>query len=174
MNGKDIIWSLKNVSDSIVEEAEYGEFPIGAEKSIRKEKTRRMFQRPFLVAALIALTLLLVGCAVAYASGWFTELFAARSDAPLTDGQVQFIHENEHIIMETQSNNEWNVELKSTMTDGNTGYILFGITAPSDIDLEAYDENSKSDYTAPYITPGNYSMRAGHRAIVIASTGFSD
>jgi len=60
------------------------------------------------------------------------------------------------------------------MTDGNTGYILFGITAPSDIDLEAYDENSKADYTAPYITPGNYSMRAGHRAIVIASTGFSD
>ena len=73
MNGKDIIWSLKNVSDSIVEEAEYGEFPIGAEKSIRKEKTIRMFRRPFLVAALIALTVLLVGCAVAYVNGWFTE-----------------------------------------------------------------------------------------------------
>jgi len=60
------------------------------------------------------------------------------------------------------------------MTDGNTGYILFGITAPSDIDLEAYYEKSKTDHDAPYITPGNYSMRAGHRAIVIASTGFSD
>lgn len=60
------------------------------------------------------------------------------------------------------------------MTDGNTGYILFGITAPSDIDLEAHSENRKANYEAPYITPGNYSMRAGHRAIVIASTGFSD
>lgn len=174
MNGKNMIWGLTYVSSSIIEEAEYGEFPIGAEKSIRKEKTRRMFQRPFLVAALIALTLLLVGCAVAYVNGWFTELFAARSDTPLTDGQVSFIQENEHIIMETQSSNEWNVELKSTMTDGNTGYILFGITAPSDIDLESYSENRKADHEAPYITPGNYSMRAGHRAIVIASTGFSD
>lgn len=174
MNGKNMIWGLTYVSSSIIEEAEYGEVPIGAEKSIRKEKTRRMFQRPFLVAALIALTLLLVGCAVAYVNGWFTELFAARSDTPLTDGQVSFIQENEHIIMETQSSNEWNVELKSTMTDGNTGYILFGITAPSDIDLESYSENRKADHEAPYITPGNYSMRAGHRAIVIASTGFSD
>lgn len=174
MNGKNMIWGLTYVSSSIIEEAEYGEFPIGAEKSIRKEKTRRMFRRPFLVAALIALTVLLVGCAVAYVNGWFTELFAARSDTPLTDGQVSFIQENEHIIMETKSSNEWNVELKSTMTDGNTGYILFGITAPSDIDLESYSENRKADYEAPYITPGNYSMRAGHRAIVIASTGFSD
>ena len=146
MNGKNMIWGLTYVSSSIIEEAEYGEFPIGAEKSIRKEKTRRMFRRPFLVAALIALTLLLVGCAVAYVNGWFTELFAARSDTPLTDGQVSFIQENEHIIMETQSSNEWNVELKSTMTDGNTGYILFGIKAPSDIDLEAYSENRKADY----------------------------
>jgi len=174
MNGKDIIWSLRYVSDGVVEEAEYGVFPARAERKMQKEKTRSVFRRPLLVAALIALTLLLVGCAVAYANGWFAELFTARSGAPLTDGQVSFIQENEHVIMETQSNHEWNVELRSTMTDGNTGYILFGITAPSDVDLETYYENRKMDWDAPYITPGNYSMRAGHRAIVIASTGFSD
>ena len=174
MNGKNIIWGLTYVSSSIVEEAEYGAFRVKTDSTIEKERSRRIFRRPFLVAAIIALTLLLVGCAVAYANGWFTDLFAARSDTPLTNGQVSFIQENEHVIMETQSNNEWNVELKSTMTDGNTGYILFGITAPADIDLEAYSENRKADYEAPYITPGNYSMRAGHRAIVIASTGFSD
>lgn len=174
MNGKNIIWGLTYVSSSIVEEAEYGAFQVKTDSTIEKDRSRRIFRRPFLVAAIIALTLLLVGCAVAYANGWFTDLFAARSDTPLTGGQVSFIQENEHIIMETQSSNEWNVELKSTMTDGNTGYILFGITAPADIDLEAYSENRKADYEAPYITPGNYSMRAGHRAIVIASTGFSD
>ena len=166
MNGKDLLISLGNISHKYYEEAENDNFV-----KAQKHKTIR---RPLMVAAIIALTLLLVGCAVAYANGWFADLFAARSDTPLTDGQVSFIQENEHIIMETQSSNEWNVELKSTMTDGNTGYILFGITAPSDIDLEAYYENSKADYEAPYIAPGNYSMRAGHRAIVIASTGFSD
>ena len=166
MNGKDLLISLGNISHKYYEEAENG--------TITEAKTQKAFRRPLLVVAIIALTLLLVGCAVAYVNGWFTELFAARSDTPLTDGQVSFIQENEHIIMETKSSNEWNVELKSTMTDGNTGYILFGITAPSDIDLESYSENRKADYEAPYITPGNYSMRAGHRAVVIASTGFSD
>ena len=166
MNGKDLLIDLGNISHKYYEEAETD--------TIAKVSSYKTLRRPFLVAAIIVLTLLLVGCAVAYANGWFAELFEARSDKPLTDGQIQFIQENENVIMETQTNHEWNVELRSTMTDGNTGYILFGITAPSDIDLEAYYENRKSDFNAPYITPGNYSMRAGHRAIVIASTGFSD
>ena len=174
MNGKDMIFSLQYVSDSIVEEAEYGSFSVRADNSSSNKQVKNMLRRPFLVAAIIVMTLLLVGCAVAYATGWFAELFAARSDTPLTDEQVAFIQENEQVIMATQSSNEWNVELKSTMTDGNAGYILFGITAPSNIDLEAYYENRKVDHNAPYITPGNYSMRAGHRAVVIASTGFSD
>lgn len=38
MNGKDILWSLAYVSDGIVEEAEYGVFPTGTEKSGGKKK----------------------------------------------------------------------------------------------------------------------------------------
>ena len=64
MNGKDIIWSLNNVSDNIIEEAEYGVFPVRTERQLQKEKSGRMFRRPLLVAAIIALLLLLVGCAV--------------------------------------------------------------------------------------------------------------
>ena len=64
MNGKDIIWSLKNVSDSLVEEAEYGVCPVRTERQLQIEKSRRMFRRPLLVAAIIGLLLLLVGCAV--------------------------------------------------------------------------------------------------------------
>ena len=64
MNGKDIIWGLTYVSDSIVEEAEYGAFSVRTERKLQKEKSRRMFRRPLLVAAIIALLLLLVGCAV--------------------------------------------------------------------------------------------------------------
>ena len=64
MNGKDIIWSLNKVSDSLVEEAEYGVIPVRTERKLQKEKSRRMFRRPLVVAAIIALLLLLVGCAV--------------------------------------------------------------------------------------------------------------
>ena len=164
MNGKDLLISLGNISHKYYEEAE--------NDNLVKAQKHKTIRRPLMVAAIIALTLLLVGCAVAYANGWFAELFAARSDTPLTDGQVEFIQENEHIIMETQSSNEWNVELKSTMTDGKTGYILFGITAPSNINLEEYYENGKGDFNAPDIMPGNHSIGGAHRPIVMVSTGF--
>ncbi len=55
MNGKDIFLGLKYIDPDLVEEAEFGSFP--------KVRTLR---RPLLVAAVIALTLLLVGCAVVY------------------------------------------------------------------------------------------------------------
>ena len=55
MTGKDIFLGLKYIDPNLVEEAEFGSFP--------KVRTLR---RPLLVAAVIALTLLLVGCAVVY------------------------------------------------------------------------------------------------------------
>ena len=62
MNGKDILLGLKYIGDDLVEKAEYGQFPA----TEKHENTRRLIRRPFLVAALIALMLLLVGCAVVY------------------------------------------------------------------------------------------------------------
>ena len=53
MNGKDIIWSLKNVSDSIVEEAEYGAFPTITETTEQKRTAFIRVRRPLLVAAII-------------------------------------------------------------------------------------------------------------------------
>lgn len=166
MNGKDLLIGLGNISHKYYDEAE--------NDTITETRTQRTFRRPLLMAAIIALTLFLVGCAFAYVSGLFTDIFAARSDVPLSDGQVEFVEENEQTIMKTQSVNDWTVELKSTLCVGETGYILFGVTAPEEVNLEGYFESQKKDMYAPYITPGNYSMRAGHRAIVIASTGFFD
>lgn len=66
MNGKDIFLGLKYVGEDLIEEAEYGQFPTGAEVPGKKAHTRRIGRRPFLIAALIAIMLLLVGCAVVY------------------------------------------------------------------------------------------------------------
>ncbi len=60
MNGRDIFMGLKYVGDDLIEQAERGEF-------CAKEAGRRKTVRPLLLAALIALMLLLVGCAVVYA-----------------------------------------------------------------------------------------------------------
>lgn len=58
MNGNDIFKGLRYIDDDIIEEAEFGVFPA--------KTVHRTIRRPLLVAAIIALTLLLVGCAVVY------------------------------------------------------------------------------------------------------------
>ena len=63
MNGKDIFRGLQYIGDDLIENAETGQFPAQNQGS---RKTRRPIRRPLLAAALIALLLLLVGCAVVY------------------------------------------------------------------------------------------------------------
>ena len=58
MNGKDLLIGLGGISPKYYEEAENG--------TITEAKTHRTFRRPLLVAAIIALLLMLVGCAVVY------------------------------------------------------------------------------------------------------------
>ena len=65
MNGKDIFLGLRYVDEEWIEEAEFGKFPHQAVQT-ESSKKRIAFRRPFLIAALIALTLLLVGCGVVY------------------------------------------------------------------------------------------------------------
>ena len=57
MNGKDIFLGMRYIDEDLIEEAEFGTFPV---------KKVRSFRRPLLIAAVMALALLLVGCAVAY------------------------------------------------------------------------------------------------------------
>jgi len=59
MNGKDLLISLGNINPKFYEEAEYG--------TLAQARTHRTIRRPLLIAAMIALMLLLVGCAVVYA-----------------------------------------------------------------------------------------------------------
>ena len=66
MNGKDIFLGLKYIGDDLIEKAEYGEFPTKEGKIETTAKKRTLIRRPFLVAAIIAMMLLLVGCAVVY------------------------------------------------------------------------------------------------------------
>ena len=64
MNGKDIFLGLKYVGDDLIEKAEYGQFPAASE---RKQDRSKGYRRPLLIAAVVAMLLMLVGCAVVYA-----------------------------------------------------------------------------------------------------------
>lgn len=124
----------------------------------------------FLIAAAITLSLLLVGCAVAYSSGWFQRVFSARSDAPLSADQIQYLERNEQPVGQSQGNDGWNIELKSTISDGTVGYLVFQVTAPSGTDLEQYLNPPTAQ--SKHLTPGNYShSKKAAYSMVIASIG---
>ena len=63
MNGTEIFRGLQYIGADLIENAEYGQFP---RKNAEREKTKHRIHRPLLVAALIGLMLLLVGCALVY------------------------------------------------------------------------------------------------------------
>ena len=161
MNAMDLIYGLNNVRDSYVASA--GAF--------RQRKPKRLPKRKlWLIAALIALTLLLVGCAVAYSSGWFQRVFSVRSDAPLSNQQIQYLESNEQPVGQSQGSLGWNIELKSTISDGTVGYLVFQVTAPNGTDLEQY--LNPPTVQAKHLTPGNYSHgKKAAYSMVIASIG---
>ena len=151
MKAMDLLVGFGSVQDSYVISAE--EFRQGKQEAqIKRLSTRKMW----LIAAVIALTLLLVGCAVAYANGWFQQIFSARSETPLSSEQIQYIQNNEQIVGQSQTKNDWTVDLKSTICDGRTGYLVFQITAPDGMDLEQYLNPPTVDDKR--LSPGNYSV----------------
>ena len=134
----------------------FGAEELQSKPCVRANGKMKM-KRAVLIAAVIALTLLLVGCAVAaYANGWFQQIFSARSETPLSSEQIQYIQNNEQIVGQSQTINDWTVDLKSTICDGRTGYLVFQITAPDGVDLEQYLNPPTVDDKR--LSPGNYSV----------------
>lgn len=66
MKGKDIFLGLSYIDGKYVEEAEFGAFTPEKGERAKPRKPKRL-RRPLLIAAIVALTALLAGCAVAYA-----------------------------------------------------------------------------------------------------------
>ena len=164
MKAIDLLVGFNSVKDSYVISAE--EFRQGKRKRL---STRKMW----LIAAVLALTLLLVGCAVAYVNGWFQQIFSARSETPLSSEQIQYIQNNEQIVGQSQTINDWTVDLKSTICDGRTGYLVFQITAPDDVDLEQYLNPPTLDDKRLSMGNDSASRKAAY-SLAVASIGTVD
>lgn len=168
MKAIDLLVGFGSVKDSYVISAE--EFRQGKQKAqIKRLSTRKMW----LIAAVIALMLLLVGCAVAYANGWFQQIFSARSETPLSSEQIQYIQNNEQIVGQSQTKKDWTVDLKSTICDGRTGYLVFQITAPDDVDLEQYLNPPTLDDKRLSMGNDSASRKASY-SLAVASIGTVD
>ena len=168
MKAIDLLVGFNSVKDSYVISAE--EFRQGKQKAqMKRLSTRKMW----LIAAVIALMLLLVGCAVAYANGWFQQVFSERSETPLSSEQIQYIQNNEQIVGQSQTINNWTVDLKSTICDGRTGYLVFQITAPDEVDLEQYLNPPTLDDKRLSMGNDSASRKASY-SLAVASIGTVD
>ena len=166
MNAMDILYGLNNVRDGYVVAVE--EFRQGEQQVQRLPK-----KKLWLIAAVVALALLLVGCAVAYASGWLQRVFTTRSEASLSAEQIDYIESNEQPVGQTQGNQDWSIELKSTISDRTAAYLVFQVTAPEKIDLEQY--LNPPTFDAEHLMPGNYSVgKNAAYSMAIASIGNVD
>lgn len=168
MKAMDLLVGFGSVKDSYVISAE--EFRQGKQKAqMKRLSTRKMW----LIAAVIALMLLLVGCAVAYANGWFQQVFSERSETPLSSEQIQYIQNNEQIVGQSQTKIDWTVDLKSTICDGRTGYLVFQITAPDGMDLEQYLNPPTVDDKRLSMGNDSASRKAAY-SLAVASIGTVD
>lgn len=101
-----------------------------------ERKPRRTLYR-ILVAAAVITALTATVFAAGNMAGWFRQYFTNQSEAPLTSGQIQFIEENEQVIEDMQTIDEWSVEMKTYIASARTVYMVFGITAPEDVDISS-------------------------------------
>ena len=165
MTGQNLLIGLSYIDRKYIEESEQ-DF---SEKKAKHLSAKKLW----LIAAVIVLALLLVGCTVAYVNGWFQQIFSSRSETPLSSDQIQYIQNNEQIVGQSQTINDWTVELKSTICDGSTGYLVFQITAPNDVNLEQYLNPPTVDDKR--LSMGNYSANNKARySYAIASIGTVD
>lgn len=148
MTGKDILVGLSYIDGKYVEDA-------AAIPAVPRVRTLR---RPLLIAALTALMLLLVGCTIAYAKGWFVYFFQSNSESPLSRDQISYVEKNEQLIQEVQMTDDWKVELRSAISDGTTAYVIIGVSGPEGTNLEPRIEDG---VLLDVFTPGNGGMAGG-------------
>lgn len=137
----------------------------------RKNRTPLRRRTAILIAAIIAMMgLAVTAFASEFIQNWFVSFFAEKSDSELTQEQVNYIEEHALNINEVQTQDNWNVELKSAITDGDIAYIVIGVTAPEDVSLEqrVVDDSVKDQFR-----PGNLFQppEEGKQDVINSSVG---
>lgn len=139
----------------------------GLTRRIMNMKQKRRGSRILPKAALAAAIIMLMAISVSAsetAQSWFLDFFTVRSDGELSQGQVEYIEENAQPILDRQTIDGWTVELRSAISDGTKAYIIIGITAPENVNLE---QTVVDGIAQDWYGPGNGSMHGdGMQALV--------
>lgn len=128
--------------------------------------TRRSLGRIVLAAALIALMALTVSASETV-QNWFIGFFAGRTESALSQEQMEYIKENAVNIADSQTKNGWTVELRSAISDGTQAYIIIGVAAPENVNLE---QTIVDGVAQDWFGPGNMSMHSDGMQDLVSSS----
>lgn len=108
----------------------------------------RKKMRPLVLVALIAIitTMTVTAFASEVIRGWFKQYFEQQNRKPLTSDQIEYIEENEQVVFETQTQNGFELNLKSVLADGNNLFITIGIRSPVALPIDEYHMFSASEF----------------------------
>lgn len=149
MMNESVLLALNDIADEYLEEAR------------NAAPSRRIRPMIILVAALISL-LIATACAAKEITGWLGSFFSGRAESDLSAGQIGYIEEHEQLVSDSQKHNGWTVELKSYLATDDTVYVIFGITAPRNVDLVSIQNRISMDaeFTGIYgRSPGSGIIR---------------
>lgn len=105
---------------------------LDAHNSVDVQK--KMHRRIVLIAAIVAVLILLAGCAT-FAWHWYATYFTNKRQEPLSSEQIEYINENAEDHQISQLQGGFTIELESVISGSNMAYVTFGLTAPEKIDF---------------------------------------
>ena len=115
MTGKELLIELGNIDEAFYHEA---------------ERRGRVWRKPLLIAAVVAVLLLLAGCGYAVLSGtaWFQAYFAREQKQPLGQGQMDLIANSTKEMGDSVTVGGYTLTLESAIAEPKTAYIKLRIT----------------------------------------------
>lgn len=117
-----------------------------------RQQTKMSGRRYLLIAAIAAVLLLLAGCAFA-AWHWYAEFFTMRRQEPLSPSQVDYINQNAQMLNQSQTIDGYTIELKSAISEKQTAYLTFALTAPENVDLSNLLKDDRLSFANLYVRP---------------------
>lgn len=165
MNPMDIINGLGGIEDGFVMEAAAFRQEKGKLRPVAKKKL-------WLLAAVIALALLLVGCTVVYvvtgsswyADRWYRDFFSSNASTEnledLTGRQQQIWNRGLVRLDQSVTCNGYTVTLESGISDGYRMLIKYRIDGPEGTSLngDGYQLRCTTDIQIPHFSDGDYSL----------------
>lgn len=137
MNGENLLMGLSHIDRKYIEESE--EEMVINDRADQGNAHTRVFRRPFLVAAIIALMLFLMGCAyhVFSETDWFKSFFSNRTEMPLSENQELYIDENTKEVGQSVTVDGYTLTIVSAIADSRNAYIKLILQGPPDTALDA-------------------------------------